>query len=318
MGRVLAVCRALEQEYGRPRWQRNGSVLDELISTILSQNTTAKQAQKAYQAIKERFGDWEAVMQCDLGELSEAIHVGGLAKQKACSIKAVLNDIYAGQGNLNLEWLGDVSDAEALNYLRSFHGVGLKTAACVLMFGLGRPVMPVDTHVYRITTRLGLIRPQGINKAHEDLQRLVPPEMVYSCHINLVRHGRQICRARNPRCPDCVLRDYCDTHIYWLTAGGTMNKEIKGQGEDLVVVYRAADEFVADIVIGLLKSAGIPAVLESRQVPQMDGVMRMGEGYWGDVVVPRPNAAHAREILKAYEQTSQEAADSESSQQEDT
>ncbi len=97
-----------------------------------------------------------------------------------------------------------------------------------------------------------------------------------------------------------------------------MNKEIKGQGEDLVVVYRAADEFVADIVIGLLKSAGIPAVLESRQVPQMDGVMKMGEGYWGDVVVPRTDATHAREILKAYEQTSQEAADWQSSQQEDT
>ncbi len=210
--RVQAVCEALEQEYGRPHWQRNGSVLDELISTILSQNTTAKQAQRAFQAIKERFGDWEAVRHCKLGELSDTIRLGGLAEQKALSIKAVLNDIYAGQGDLNLEWLSEVSESEALNYLQSFRGVGRKTAACVLMFGLGRPVMPVDTHVYRIATRLGLIRPQGINKAHEVLQRLVPPDMVYSCHINLVRHGRQICKARNPRCPECVLRDYCDTY----------------------------------------------------------------------------------------------------------
>ncbi|MDH7602708.1 MAG: endonuclease III [Armatimonadota bacterium] len=210
--KAQAVCRALEQEYGRPRWQRRESLIDELIATILSQNTTAKQADKAFRALKERFGDWGSVRDCPLDELAEAIRVGGLAEQKARSIKAVLDAICADQGRLDLEWLSTMPDEEALKFLQSFPGVGRKTAACVLMFGLGRPVMPVDTHVYRIAVRVGLIPPQSVDRAHDVFQSLVPPEMIYSCHVNMVAHGRRVCKARNPNCHKCVLRVYCDAY----------------------------------------------------------------------------------------------------------
>lgn len=213
MDKIKSICEALEREYGRPRWEHKGSLLDELIATILSQNTTSKQARKAFETLKERFGTWDAVRNSKVADVADAIRCSGLAECKARRILSVLNEIYARHGNLDIDWLAHIPEKEALEYLQSFEGVGPKTAACVLMFGLGKPVMPVDTHVYRVTTRLGIINRVGNKKAHDALQKMIPPDMVYSCHINLVQHGRLICRAINPRCNNCVLRYHCETFM---------------------------------------------------------------------------------------------------------
>ncbi|MGC8862655.1 MAG: endonuclease III domain-containing protein [Armatimonadota bacterium] len=208
--RIDRICDALEREYGQQRWTRHGTILDELIYTILSQNTSAANCERAFRALIERFPTWDHVRLASQEEIADAIRVGGLADQKAPRIKRILKGIHNRKSNLDLEWLANLADEEALAYLSTFDGVGRKTAACVLMFGLGRPVMPVDTHVHRVATRLGLIEKTTADRAHDLLQALVPPERIYSCHLNLVAHGRRVCRARQPRCNQCVLRAECD------------------------------------------------------------------------------------------------------------
>lgn len=136
--------------------------------------------------------------------------MGGLANRKAPRIIGILRQIYGRQGNLDLEWLRDVSDSEAIDYLMAFDGVGRKTAACVLMFAMGRPVLPVDTHVHRVAMRLGIIGKMSAEQAHDALAELVPPERVYSFHVNMVAHGREICHAQRPKCEICPLRGECD------------------------------------------------------------------------------------------------------------
>ena len=210
MSKIDRVCDALDREYGRREWTRRERVLDELIYTILSQNTTAKNCEEAFRCLSERFATWDDVRLAPSSEIADAIRVGGLADRKAPRIKLILEEIHDRQGNLNLEWIADAPDDEALGYLVAFDGVGRKTAACVLMFGLGRPVMPVDTHVHRVATRLGLIEKTTADRAHDLLQALLPPERIYSCHVNLVSHGRRVCHARSPECGGCVLRNECD------------------------------------------------------------------------------------------------------------
>jgi endonuclease-3 len=210
--RIKLICKALEEEYGRPQWKQSENLLDELIATVLSQNTTSNQSQRAFAAIKAKFGSWDEVRNCTPADLRDVIRSAGLAGVKATRIVAILNEIYNRHGKLDLQWMDSVTEEEALSYLQGLDGVGRKTAACVLMFGAGKPIMPVDTHVYRVATRLGLIEPKGADKAHDDLQRLVPPDMVYSLHVNLVKHGRSICKARSPACAKCVLREYCDSY----------------------------------------------------------------------------------------------------------
>ena len=210
MSKVDRVCDALDREYGRPEWTRRERVLDELIYTILSQNTTAKNCEQAFRTLSERFVTWDEARLAPWQEIAEAIRVGGLADQKAPRIRRILEEIHERQRNLDLEWIAGAPDNEAINYLMAFDGVGRKTAACVLMFGLGRPVMPVDTHVHRVATRLGLIERTTADKAHDLLRAIVPPDRVYSCHVNLVTHGRVACHARGPECGRCVLRDDCD------------------------------------------------------------------------------------------------------------
>ena len=217
MSRIDRACDALDTEYGRREWTRRGRVLDELIYTILSQNTTAKNCEEAFRTLSERFVTWDDARLAPWREIADAIRVGGLADRKAPRIKRIFEEVHQRQGNLGLEWIADTPDAEALSYLMAFDGVGRKTAACVLMFGLGRPVMPVDTHVHRVATRLGLIEKTTADKAHDLLQAIVPPDRVYSCHVNLVTHGRQVCHARNPECGRCVLQADCD---HWRTQQG--------------------------------------------------------------------------------------------------
>src|SRR5450759_4943059 len=189
MSRIERICDGLDRCYGRREWEPGRPVLDELIYTILSQNTSAKNCDQAFRELSERFPTWKTVMAAPTEHIADAIRTGGLANRKAPRIKLILEQIFERQGTLDLEWIADAPDSEALGYLLGFDGVGRKTAACVLMFGLGRPVMPVDTHVHRVATRLGLIGRMTADAAHDALQELVPPEQVYGCHVNLVTHG---------------------------------------------------------------------------------------------------------------------------------
>jgi endonuclease-3 len=145
-----------------------------------------------------------------VARVARAIRTGGLARQKAPRIKAILRRLHRQRGELSLDFLHDLPSAEAFRYLRAFAGVGPKTAACVLLFACDKPVLPVDTHVHRVSRRLGLIGPRtSAEKAHEELARLTAPGKVLEFHVQLIRHGRRVCTARDPRCTDCVLLDGC-------------------------------------------------------------------------------------------------------------
>jgi len=209
--RALAVHQRLLDFYGHPQWRKPLPPLDELISTILSQNTNDLNRDTAFNALKERFTSWEALRDAPLRQVKAAIRTAGLANQKAPRIQAALRSITKLRGQLSLEFLRDLPAPEAKIWLRQFKGVGPKTAAIVLQFSLGKPAFPVDTHIYRVTGRLGL-RPAGMNveKAHDYFEKLLPPENYYAAHLNLIRLGREICVARKPRCPDCPLKNLCD------------------------------------------------------------------------------------------------------------
>jgi len=200
----------LEAKHGRPEFKPDLTPLDEFILTILSQNTSAANYQRAFASLRERFASWDEVRQADVKDIEDAIRCGGLARIKAGRIKASLDDIHARYGKLDLDLLNEMSDEDARAFLMQFNGVGIKTAACVLMFSMGRPVFPVDTHVHRIAGRLGLIGPKvSAEEAHRLLQAMIPDEMVYSMHVNLVTHGRRVCKARNPACDVCPLLEMC-------------------------------------------------------------------------------------------------------------
>lgn len=208
--KVEAVCRRLERLYGAvqppPRWP----VLDELVATILSQHTSDINSGAAYDELCRRFADWDAVRRAPVARIEQAIRGAGLSRQKAPRIKAVLDTIHADRGQLSLDFLRRRPTAQALDYLRAMPGVGPKTAACVLLFACRKPVLPVDTHVHRVSRRLGLIGSRtDAAAAHEELATLVPPARVLEFHILLIRHGRKTCIARQPRCAECPLLDLC-------------------------------------------------------------------------------------------------------------
>ncbi|HEY3268015.1 MAG TPA: endonuclease III [Armatimonadota bacterium] len=209
--KVRRVEAKLAERYGRPEWAGPGDPLDELMLTILSQNTSDVNRDKGFRQLKERFPTWNQTAAADVGELEAAIAPAGLSKQKAPRMLAVLHDIERQFGELSLGELENWPSDRVKAFLTSYPGVGPKTAACVLMFAMGRPVMPVDTHVYRIAGRLGLLPPKAsYEEAHDSLERITPPELVYPFHIEMIRHGRALCRPTNPKCPDCPVRDDCD------------------------------------------------------------------------------------------------------------
>ena len=200
----------LAQEYSAPDWHPRRDPVSELIYTILSQNTSDANSLRAYHRLEEAFGGWEAVAQASPEAIAQAIWLGGLARSKAPRIKQTLQGIIDRRGSLDLSFLGALSLPEAKAWLRQLPGVGPKTAACVLMFSLGRPTLPVDTHLYRLARRLALIGSKvSAEKAHQMLEDILPPEQVYQFHVNMVRHGRRICKAQRPRCPHCILRPIC-------------------------------------------------------------------------------------------------------------
>lgn len=203
--------RRLAAAYGERRWQpREGSVLDGLVRTILSQNTSDVNSDRAFQSLKAAFPTWEEARTADLQSLAESIRCGGLAETKAARLQALLQAIHTDHGETNLEPLREWGNEEIRAYLGRFPGIGPKTLSCLLLFTLGRADFPVDTHVWRIARRLGWV-PESFSReaTYTALNALVPEDIKYSLHVLLVHHGRFCCRSQRPRCAACCLADQC-------------------------------------------------------------------------------------------------------------
>jgi len=204
------IVRRLSALYGEPVWRPHGDPMTELVLTILSQNTSDANSGRAFMRLRQRFPEWAALMAAAPAEIEAEIAVGGLARIKAPRIRAALEEVWRRCGSFDLGFLAEMPLAEAKEWLRSLPGVGPKTAACVLMFALGRPALPVDTHVHRVAQRLGLVPAKaGAAQAHDILEAMLAPEGVYPFHISLIKHGRRLCRAQRPLCEQCPLLDGC-------------------------------------------------------------------------------------------------------------
>ena len=206
-----ATLRAAPQ--GRPngRQRRHGSALEVLVHGVLSQNTSDVNSAHAFDSLMARFGGYDAIAGAPVSAIAASIRSGGLAQMKAPRLKRMLREIRDTVPNMDLDrFLAQMSDQEARRYLTSINGVGIKTASVVLLFAMGRKVFPVDTHVYRVSKRLGWIG-AGVSreKAHVVLEPMIPPRHRYSVHINLIRHGRETCHPQRPECAACVLNDIC-------------------------------------------------------------------------------------------------------------
>jgi endonuclease-3 len=211
------IVEALSGLYGEPVWRPHGDAMTELVLTILSQNTSDANSGRAFTRLVSRFPTWEALMVADPVEIEREIQVGGLGATKAPRIKGIIEEVWQRRGSFDLSFLGEIPLGEAKAWLRSLPGVGPKTAACVLMFALGRPALPVDTHVGRIARRLGLVPAKtGAAAAHDLLEAMLAPEEVYPFHISLIKHGRRLCRAQRPLCAECPLSDRCPTAPLYL------------------------------------------------------------------------------------------------------
>jgi endonuclease-3 len=203
---VLAIRDRLRELYGRPVNQPHGHPIAELVRTVLSQNTNDRNRDVAYGRMRERFPSWEEVRDAPLAELEDALRPGGLSATKAPRIQHILAQL--GEPP-DLDWLATAPRDEAMKFLIDLPGVGRKTAACVMIFSFDRPEIPVDTHVHRVGGRLGLFRRRAsFEEAHDEMLAITPPEDAYELHVNLIQHGRAVCRPR-PRCRECGLRRMC-------------------------------------------------------------------------------------------------------------
>lgn len=209
-GSVERIIKALREHYGSSGRRAGGDPLDHLIGTILSQNTSDANTERAYRALRERFPSWEQVRDAPDSEVAEVIRSGGLAEQKAPRIRRILQILTAGRGRPDLGFLSDMATEEAREWLQTLPGVGPKTASCVLLFALGRDVFPVDTHVERIAKRLGLVRANAVPEdVQHALEALTPEGGCLEGHLLLIGHGRALCRARSPLCRQCPLVERC-------------------------------------------------------------------------------------------------------------
>jgi len=205
------VAAALSEMYGLPQWRKDTPAMDELVSCILSQNTSDTNRDRGFDALKARFPTWQDVIDAPVDELIATIRVSGLSNQKAPRIQEVLRFIKAERGAFNIDFLADLPLDEAKAWLTQLNGIGPKTAAIVLCFSFNRPAFPVDTHIHRVGQRIGFL-PEGISadKAHPVMEAIVPPGDHYAFHINLITHGRTVCQARRPFCERCPVTTYCD------------------------------------------------------------------------------------------------------------
>jgi endonuclease III len=207
---IKTVLDLLQKQYGQRSSVPSHDPLSELVQTILSQNTSDINSRPAFKALKSTFGDWENILQARTSEIAEVIKSGGLAKIKAERIQQALQKIKERQGKIDLSVLNDLPVPEARQWLKGLPGVGNKTANCVLLFALGKPALPVDTHIYRVSGRLGLIsKKTSLDEAHRLLEAIVPQTNIYEFHVLMIEHGRKACIAQRPRCPQCVLKMVC-------------------------------------------------------------------------------------------------------------
>ena len=209
-GSIRQIIRLLVAEHGDRKWRLDRSPISVLIKTILSQNTSDRNSDRAFESLLASFGDWDEVADASIDDIADAIRIGGLGEVKARYIKRVLEEIRQRRGGFNLEFLKKLPLEEARDWLMELPGVGMKTASCVLLFSLGMPAFPVDTHVFRVAKRLGILTPKSsVEMAHHRLESLVPPHDVYRFHVLLIEHGRKICKAQRPHHDECVLCKLC-------------------------------------------------------------------------------------------------------------
>ena len=208
--RAVKIHEKLLEAFGQPVWRNPLPAIDELVSTILSQSTNDINRDRAFTALRAKFPTWEQVRDARTRDVIAAIKTAGLANQKGPRIQQVLRAITEERGALDLDFLADLPTEEARAWLTKFNGVGPKTAAIVLCFSLNKPAFPVDTHIYRVTGRIGL-RPEKmtVERAHPYLESIFPPETYYAAHLNIIRLGREICQARKPNCPKCPVIKLC-------------------------------------------------------------------------------------------------------------
>lgn len=200
----------LGNEYGPFEWAPRYDGASELIYTILSQHTSDVNSERAYERLIEKFESFEAIACAEVEEIEDAIRIGGLARIKSTRIKSVLTEIRTEVGSFDLSFLGEMPLDDAKSWLKKFKGIGPKTAAIILCFAFGMPAMPVDTHIFRVTKRLGFIGEKiTADRAHDILERLVPGPEVFGFHMYLIQHGRKVCKAQRPRCTECVLAWGC-------------------------------------------------------------------------------------------------------------
>ena len=201
----------LERAYGVPENERPSDPLDMLVGVILSQATSDVNSHRTFAALKRRFPTWADALRARESTIAATIKAGGLANQKARVIKNLLRQIREQHGTLDLSFLHEMTADEAARYLSQFRGIGPKTVACTLLFACDKEIFPLDTHIFRVLRRVGLIPPKCSDAhAHEIMNRLVPPGKFYSFHVNLIRHGRKLCRPREPLCERCPIVEYCD------------------------------------------------------------------------------------------------------------
>ena len=223
------VIQRLRAIYGEPEWRPHGDATAELVLTLLSQNTADYNSGRAFSRLLQEYPDWESVVDAPLDELVETIRPGGLAPTKAPRLKAMLSEIRERRGDFDLRFLAEMPVEEARQWLRTLPAVGPKTAACVLLFGLGMPGLPVDTHVFRVASRLALIDERlGPDKSQTYLEATVPPEDHFVFHILLICHGRHTCYARNPACERCPLLDGCPWGLANRQTGKRAKNSTKG------------------------------------------------------------------------------------------
>lgn len=218
----------LLERYGHNPLVPRREPMHELISTILSHRTTGANESRAFHQMRARFGDWAAIRDAPVAELAEAIAPANFAEAKAPKIKAVLARIFAERGSANIDFLGDLSVEDGMRWLTGLPGVGPKTASLVLLFCFSKPILPVDTHVHRVSQRLGLFGPRvNPTQAHAILWRLLPvdAQWLYNYHINMLRHGQKVCVWGTPRCQHCPLTALCD-YYQTVVNGRRSNKQV--------------------------------------------------------------------------------------------
>jgi endonuclease-3 len=209
--KYTAIAQLLAERYGFPTWRQHLPPVDELVDCILSQNTSDLNRDKAFDLLRERFPTWEAVRDAPTAAVIDSIRPAGLADTKGPRIQEVLKILTERCGSITLDFMAEMDVEAAKNWLTSLNGVGPKTAAIVLLFAFNKPAFPVDTHVHRVSQRLGLIGPKtSREQAHIDLEAIIPPDQFYQAHLNIIQHGREVCNARRPLCERCPLTTLCD------------------------------------------------------------------------------------------------------------